>query len=284
LHIDHVQITAGETVGVEGRGGYYDRAGALRDMVPSHLFQLLAMTAMEAPNAFEADAVRAEKRRVVEAVQLQSLGEASANSVRGQYRVGQVNGRDVADYRQEPRVAARSHTETYVALKLTIDNWRWAGVPFYLRTGKALAARDTNVAIRFKRAPGRLFGPVAGAPPANTLILQIQPHEGISLAFEAKRPGADVELAPVRMDFRYADYFAAAPANGYEMLLYDAMIGDPTQFAGAREIEFAWRAVEPFLQAWQDGGKVHGYAAGSTGPRQADDLMARDGRAWRPIG
>ncbi|HSV03252.1 MAG TPA: glucose-6-phosphate dehydrogenase [Phenylobacterium sp.] len=284
LHIDHVQITASETVGVEGRGGYYDRAGALRDMVPSHLFQLLAMTAMETPNTFEADAVRAEKARVVEAVQLQSLSEASANSVRGQYRVGRVNGREVADYRHEPRVAARSHTETYVALKFTIDNWRWAGVPFYLRTGKALAARDTSVAIRFRRAPGHLFGPVAGPPAANTLILQIQPHEGVSLAFEAKRPGPDVELAPVRMDFRYADYFAAAPANGYETLLYDAMIGDPTQFAGAREIEFAWRAVEPFLQVGQDAGKVHGYAAGSAGPRQADDLMARDGRAWRPIG
>jgi glucose-6-phosphate 1-dehydrogenase len=284
LHIDHVQITASETVGVEGRGGYYDRAGALRDMVPSHLFQLLAMTAMETPNTFEAEAVRTEKARVVEAVQLQSLSEASDNSVRGQYRVGQVNGREIADYRHEPRVAARTHTETYVALKFTIDNWRWAGVPFYLRTGKALAARDTNVAIHFKRAPGHLFSRVAGPPPANTLILQIQPHEGVSLAFEAKRPGPDVELAPVRMDFRYADYFAAAPANGYETLLYDAMIGDPTQFAGAREIEFAWRAVEPFLRAWEDRGTIHGYAAGSAGPRQADDLMARDGRAWRPIG
>ncbi len=284
LHIDHVQITAAETVGVEGRGGYYDRAGALRDMVPNHLFQLLAMTAMETPNAFEAEAVRAEKARVVEAVQLQSSSEALANSVRGQYRAGQVQGHEVADYRREPRVAAHSRTETYVALKVTIDNWRWAGVPFYLRTGKALAARDTSVAIRFKRAPGRLFGAFTGSPAANTLILQIQPHEGVSLAFEAKRPGPEVELAPVRMDFRYADYFAAAPATGYETLLYDAMIGDATQFAGAREIEFAWRAVEPFLQAWEDGGRVHGYAAGAAGPRQADDLMARDGRAWRSIG
>jgi len=284
LHIDHVQITAAETVGVEGRGGYYDRAGALRDMVPSHLFQVLAMTAMEAPSALEAEAVRAEKARVVEAVQLPSLSEASANSVRGQYRAGLVQGHKVADYRREPCVAAHSRTETYAALKVMIDNWRWAGVPFYLRTGKALAARDTSVAIRFKRAPGRLFGPATGAPAPNTLILQIQPHEGVSLAFEAKRPGPEVELAPVRMDFRYADYFAAAPATGYETLLYDAMVGDATQFAGAREIEFAWRAVEPFLQAWEDGGKVHGYAAGSAGPRQADDLMARDGRAWRPIG
>jgi glucose-6-phosphate 1-dehydrogenase len=284
LHIDHVQITAAETVGVEGRGGYYDQAGALRDMVPSHLFQLLAMTAMETPNAFEAGAVRAEKARVVEAVQRQSVSEASINSVRGQYRAGQVQGRKVADYRREPRVAARSRTETYVALKVTIDNWRWAGVPFYLRTGKALAARDTSVAIRFKRAPGRLFGAATGSPAANTLILQIQPHEGVSLAFEAKRPGPEVELAPVRMDFRYADYFAAAPATGYETLLYDAMIGDATQFAGAREIEFAWRAVQPFLQAWEEDGGIAGYAAGSAGPRQADELMARDGRAWRPIG
>lgn len=157
-------------------------------------------------------------------------------------------------------------------------------MPFCLRTGKALTARDTSIAIRFKRPPGHMFGQAAGPPAANTLILQIQPHEGVSLAFEAKRPGPEVELAPVRMDLCYADYFPIAPATGYEMLLYDAMIGDATQFAGAWEIEFAWRAVQPFLQAWEDGGKVHGYVAGAAGPRQADDLMARDGRTWRSIG
>jgi glucose-6-phosphate 1-dehydrogenase len=283
LHIDHVQITAAETLGVEARGGYYDRTGALRDMVPNHLFQLLAMTAMEAPNSFDAEAVRAEKTRVVEAVQVQSAAEALANSVRGQYRAGEVRGRKMVDYRHEPKVARRSRTETYVALKLTIDNWRWAGVPFYLRTGKALAARDTEVAIGFKRAPGSLFGSAPGAPAPNGLIMQIQPHEGVSLTFEAKQPGPEVELAPVRMDFRYADYFAAAPSTGYETLLYDVMIGDPTQFAGAREVEFAWRAVQPMLDAWAGDSQVHGYVAGTDGPKAADALLARDGRSWRAL-
>lgn len=284
-HIDHVQISAAETVGVEDRGGYYDTTGALRDMVPNHLFQLLALTAMEAPNSFDAAAVHAEKSRLIEAVGIQSRQEALGNSIRGQYRLGEVAGRKVADYRREPRVARTSRTETYVALKVTIDNWRWAGVPFYLRTGKALRARDTEVAIQFKQAPVLPFqAAAAGAPLPNSLVLQLQPEAGISLQFEAKRPGPDVRLEPVHMDFRYADFFKGEPSTGYETLIYDALTGDQTLFKQADDIEFAWRAVEPFMQAWEDGGKVHGYAAGSAGPRQAANLMTRDGRAWRPIG
>jgi glucose-6-phosphate 1-dehydrogenase len=284
LHVDHVQITAAETIGVEGRGRYYDQAGALRDMVPNHLFQLLAMTAMEPPNSFDANAVRAEKARAIEAVQVQTIPEALANSVRGQYRAGEIQGRQQVGYRDEPQVARHSRAETYVALKLGIDNWRWAGVPFYLRTGKALAARDTEVAIGFKRAPGILFGGSAGgSPSANALVMQIQPHEGISLTFAAKRPGPEVELAPVQMDFHYVDFFATVPSTGYETLLYDVMIGDPAQFAGPQEIEFAWRAVQPVLDAWAGGGQVHGYAAGSEGPAAAAAMLARDGRAWRAL-
>jgi glucose-6-phosphate 1-dehydrogenase len=283
-HIDHVQITAAETVGVEDRGGYYDQTGALRDMVPNHLFQLLAMTAMEAPNALDAAAVSAERTRVIEAVQIPSPAEALADAVRGQYRPGEIEGRSVVDYRREPHVAARSRTETFVALKLGIDNWRWAGVPFYLRTGKAMSARDTEVAIRFKGAPGALFKTAGGGcPRANTLVLQIQPDEGMSLQFEAKRPGPDVVLAPVRMDFRYADAFAQRPSTGYETLIYDCLIGDRTLFKSADEIELGWRAVQPFLDAWTHAGRVHGYAAGSDGPPQARALLERDGRSWRPV-
>ena len=281
LHIDHVQITAAETVGVEDRGSYYDKAGALRDMVPNHLFQLLALIAMEPPNSFDPEAVRAERARLIEAVCVPSRKQALANSVRSQYRAGKIGSRKLTDYRQAPNVARDSRTETYVALKLAIDNWRWAGVPFYLRTGKALSARDTEIAIRFKPAPGRLF---EEAPTANTLVLQLQPDEGISLQFEAKLPGTEVVLQPVQMDFRYADYFKSAPSTGYEPLIYDCLTGDRTLFKPAEEIEFAWRAVQPFLDAWSKAGEVHGYKAGSDGPAEAEALLARDGRAWRPLG
>lgn len=240
---------------------------------------------MEAPNSFAADAIRAEKARVLEAVGVQTPDEALANSVRGQYRAGTAAGRALVDYRHEPDVAHTSRTETYVALKLTIDNWRWAGVPFYLRSGKGLRDRDTEIAIQFKQPPILPFQDATSRPPApNSLVLQIQPNEGISLQFEAKRPGLDVGVEPVRMDFRYADFFATTPSTGYETLIYDALCGDQTLFKRADDIEFAWRAVEPFLQAWQDQGEVHGYAAGSTGPTQADKLLARDGRSWRPLG
>jgi glucose-6-phosphate 1-dehydrogenase len=285
LHIDHVQITAAETVGVEGRGGFYDQTGALRDMVPSHLFQLLAMTAMEAPNSFDASEVGAERTRVIQAVRRLTPAQALASSVRGQYRAGAIGGRAVVDYRREPNVDRESVTETYVALKLTIDNWRWAGTPFYVRTGKALGTRDTEIAVRFKQAPSLMFqGGAAGRLEANTLVLQIQPDEGISVQFIAKQPGPEVRLQPVEMDFRYADFFEPQQATGYETLIYDVMIGDRTLFKGAEEIEAAWAAVQPFLDAWRHGGDVAEYRAGSQGPAESDALLARDGRAWRSLG
>ncbi len=280
-HIDHVQITAAETVGVEGRGGYYDQAGALRDMVPNHLFQLLAMVAMEPPNSLSADAVRAEKARVIEAIVHQTPGQALENSVRGQYRAGTAGGKQIVGYRDAPNVARTSRTETYVALKLGIDNWRWAGMPFYLRTGKAMSGRDTEIAIQFKPAPQALFGKGAAGP--STLVLQIQPDEGISLGFDVKRPGPEVRLEPVTMDFHYADYFKHEPATGYETLIYDCLTGDQTLFKRADDIEFAWAAVMPFMDAWQHGGELNTYTAGTDGPREAATLLTRDGRAWRAV-
>ena len=284
LHIDHVQITAAETVGVEDRGAFYDDAGALRDMIPSHLFQLLALTAMEPPNSLSGDDFRIEKTRVIEAITPLTPLQAMRDSVRGQYRAGQAGGRTLTDYRAAPNVARRSRTETYAALKLEIDNWRWAGVPFYLRTGKALGVRDTEIAIQFKAAPHTLFGGQGAAPTPNWLVLQIQPDEGVTLSFEVKTPGPEVRLEPVRMEFCYADYFGAAPATGYETLIYDCLTGDQTLFKPADEIEFAWKAVMPVLEGWSRGGVLHGYRAGTDGPAAADELLARDGRRWRPLG
>ena len=282
-HVDHVQITAAETVGVEGRGRFYEQAGALRDMVPNHLFQLLGMVAMEAPNSFAADAVRTEKAKAIEAIHDLSPEAALSRSARGRYEAGTVAGRPVRAYREEPDVAPDSRTETYVALKLTIDNWRWAGVPFYLRTGKAMRARRTEIAIHFNRVPCALFRGQPGQEGApNLLVLRVQPDEGVSLRFEAKVPGPKVRLSGVAMDFRYADYFRAPPGTGYETLLYDCLIGDPTLFQRADNIEAGWRAVQPFLDAWGGGaGEVEGYPAGSWGPEAADALLARDGRRWR---
>ncbi len=285
-HIDFVEITAAETVGVEARGSYYDKAGALRDMVPNHLFQVLAMVTMEPPNSFKAEAVRAEKGRVIEAIRRVTPAQALADSVRGQYRAGTVEGRAMPAYRASPNVDPHSDTETYVALKLEIDNWRWAGTPFYLRTGKALKARQTQAVIRFRAAPQTLFQAAGGSGRStpNSLVLRIQPNEGLTLLFEAKRPGLDeLALAEVGMDFRYADHFKAAPATGYETLLYDCMIGDQTLFKRGDDIEFAWAAVMPFLDAWKGAGPPAFYAAGSDGPKAAHELMGRDGRAWRPL-
>jgi len=283
-HIDSVQITAAETVGVEGRGAFYDKTGALRDMVPNHLFQLLTMIAMEPPNSFDAEAVRAEKGRVIEAIRHQTPTQALADSVRGQYRAGTVAGRKVVAYRDAPKVDRQSRTETFIALKLGIDNWRWAGVPFYLRTGKAMSAHDTQIAIQFKAAPKTLFQDVAeGKSTPNVLLLRIQPNEGISLLFDAKRPGPDVCLTDVKMDFSYADWFQHKPATGYETLIYDCLIGDQTLFKRADDIENAWRAVMPFLDAWKSAGEVHGYAAGTDGPAEARTLLTRDGRQWRTL-
>lgn len=285
-HIDHVQITAAETVGVEGRGKFYEKTGALRDMVPNHVFQLLALTAMEPPISFDADAVRDKKAEVIEAIRPIKPSRALKDAVRGQYDAGTVLGKPVQAYRQEPDVARESMTETYVACKLKIDNWRWAGVPFYLRTGKYLKRRWTEIAIRFHQAPYTLFrGTYVERMNPNWMILRIQPDEGTALEFAAKRPGPTVKLSNVSMDFAYKSYFDMAPNTGYETLIYDCMIGDATLFQRADNIEAGWRAVQPILDAWANNPPAGfpNYAAGEDGPTAADDLLARDGRAWRSL-
>jgi glucose-6-phosphate 1-dehydrogenase len=285
-HIDHVQITVAEAVGVEGRGKFYENTGALRDMVPNHLFQLLTLVAMEPPTCFAAEAVRSEKAKVLEAVQRYSSEDARQNVVRGQYGGGKVNGRSVVAYRQSPNVAPGSNTETFVALKLKMDNWRWAGVPIYLRTGKALAKRRSEIVIQFKQAPLALFRdtPVEGLT-RNDLVLHIQPEEGVTLRFGAKVPGPEMQMGGVEMKFDYQDYFHAAPRTGYETLIYDCMNGDPTLFKRADDIETGWRIVQPVLDAWKAEAGVEPpiYPAGSSGPPEADALLARDGRHWRSL-
>jgi len=280
--IDHVQITVAETVGIGTRGKFYEATGALRDMVPNHLFQLVAMTAMEPPVSFDADAIRAKKAEVFKAVHPLTARDA----VRGQYDAGAIDGQPATAYREESNVAPDSDVETYVALRLLVDNWRWAGVPFYLRTGKRLSKRMTEIAIRFKRAPHAIFRatPVEELD-ADWLILRIQPDEGIRLRFNAKRPGPEMALESVAMDFKYSDWFRQAPAVGYETLLYDALMGDATLFQRADQVEAAWSIVEPVLTSWAATRPTHfpNYTAGSAGPDNANELIARDGRAWRPI-
>ncbi|MBV1824408.1 glucose-6-phosphate dehydrogenase [Komagataeibacter oboediens] len=280
-NIDHVQITAAETVGVEQRAKFYEGTGALRDMVPNHVMQLLAMTAMEAPISFDADAVRNEKTKVLDAIHPLSPQDV----VRGQYAPGVVNGKEVPGYRQEPGVDPHSLTETYMAMKFQIDNWRWAGVPFYVRTGKRLAARKTEIAIHFKSAPYALFRdtPVDKLAP-NIMVIHIQPTEGVTMQFSAKIPGPSVRLGGVRMKFDYAEWFSEGPSTGYETLIYDCMIGDATLFQRADNIEAGWRAVQPVLDWGQDARSLDFYAAGSEGPEAADALLARDHRHWLKIG
>jgi glucose-6-phosphate 1-dehydrogenase len=285
-YIDHVQITAAESVGVEDRGGYYDSAGALRDMVPNHLMQLLTLTAMEPPTSFEADAVRDEQTKILRAIQPLTPEEVISRTVRGQYGAGTANGERVPAYRAEPRVTPNSATETFVAMKLSIDNWRWADVPFYLRTGKALPKRVTEITIHFKRAPFILFRKTAvNRLTPNQLVLHIQPDEGISLRFDAKEPGPIVRLGAVNMDFRYSDYFGSTPSTGYERLLYDCMIGDATLFQRADMVEAGWSVVDPLLDVWKalPPRQFPNYAAGTWGPKEAEALLERDGRQWRRI-
>jgi glucose-6-phosphate 1-dehydrogenase len=284
-YIDHVQITAAETVGVETRGSFYEHTGALRDMVPNHLFQLLAMVAMEPPAAFGADAVRGEKAKVIGAIRPWSEEEALANSVRGQYTESTIGGKSVAGYREEPNVSAESCTETYVALKVMIDNWRWVGVPFYLRTGKRLSARDTEIAICFKPAPYAQFRDTeVDELKPNYLNIQIQPNEGMWFDLQAKRPGPTLDTQNVELGFAYKDFFEMQPSTGYETLIYDCLTGDQTLFQRADNIENGWRAVQPFLDAWAKGCSLDQYKAGEAGPASADELLARDGREWRTIG
>ena len=285
-HIDHIQITVDEKLGVGHRGNFYDQTGALRDMVPNHLFQLLSLVAMEPPAKFDAHSVRTEKAEVLAAIQTQSEEEALRNSVRGQYRAGKIGDTEIDDYRKTTDVKPGSNTETYAALKLTIDNWRWAGVPFYLRTGKALGVKRTEIAIKFKQAPFAMFRetPVDRLS-QNFLIISTEPTEGIALQFNTKVPGPAISIDGVEMKFRYKDYFQAEPSTGYETLIYDCMIGDNILFQRADSVEAGWQAVQPFLDAWKKaGGKgLKIYEPGSEGPEEANDLLERDGKNWRKL-
>jgi glucose-6-phosphate 1-dehydrogenase len=285
-HVDHVQITVAETLGVERRGAFYDATGALRDMVPNHLFQLLTLTGMEPPVCFDAESVRAEKSKVLQCTRQIAPKDVWRDVVRGQYTAGDVDGARVPAYSDSPGVAHDSSTETYVALKLMIDNWRWAGVPFYLRTGKALARRRSEVIIQFKQAPLALFRetPCEDLTP-NDMIIKVQPEEGVVLRFNAKVPGPSVRASGVEMRFNYRDFFDAVPSTGYETLLYDAMIGDAMLFQRADTIEAGWRVVQPVLETWppEPGRGLSFYPAGSEGPREANELLQRDGRRWRPL-
>jgi glucose-6-phosphate 1-dehydrogenase len=285
-HIDHVQITVAETLDVGRRGSFYEVTGALRDMVPNHLFQLLSLVAMDPPSRFDAHSVRSEKAEVLAAIQGQTEQEALRNSVRGQYRAGRIGEREVGDYRAARDVAPDSVTETYVAMKLAIDNWRWAGVPFYLRTGKALKAKRTAVVIRFKRAPFSMFRETEiDRFSQNDLVIGIEPTEGITLQFNTKVPGPQVIIDGVEMKFNYKDYFKVEPSTGYETLIYDCMIGDNILFQRADSVEAGWQAVQPFLDTWQKAGAegLCEYKAGTEGPDAADDLIQRDGRSWRSV-
>jgi glucose-6-phosphate 1-dehydrogenase len=281
--IDHVQITAAEAVDVGTRGKFYDATGALRDMVPNHLFQLLAMVAMEPPASFDAEAIRNEKGKVLKAVRVYSPGKARRNGVRGAYTAGKVQGHDVPDYTAVADVAPDSRTETYVALKLMVDTWRWAGVPFYLRTGKAMALRDTEIVITFKPVPFASFHKLAEMLPPNRLIIQVQPDEGLSMDINIKRPGLEVATAPIALDFRYADKFDIGHLTGYESLIYDLFTGDQTLFQRADAIEAGWAAVQPFLDVWAHDGAPEPYEAGTLGPAAADALLAHDGNTWHDL-
>ena len=284
-YIDHVQITNAETVGVERRGGYFDTAGTLRDMVPNHVMQLLSLTAMESPVSFQADAVRDEQAKVLHAVQLPDSEAVLHDSVRGQYGDGLIADDRVPAYRSEPGVSPESRTETFVALRLNIDNWRWAGVPFYLRTGKRLARRHTEITIQFKKTPFEIFRKVPVKKHSNQLVIQIQPVEGISLSFGAKIPGPILRVGSVDMSFEYSKYFGTEAYTGYEVLLYDCMIGDATLFQRADMVEAGWNIVDPVLDVWKalPPRRFPNYAAGSWGPKESDELLQRDGREWRKI-
>jgi glucose-6-phosphate 1-dehydrogenase len=285
-YVDHIQITVAETVGVEKRGGYFDMAGTLRDMVPNHLFQLVSLTCMEAPISFSSTAVHDEQSKILHAIQPFSAEDVLHCAVRGQYGLGMIQAERMPAYRQEDGVPPDSRTETFVALKLAIDNWRWAGVPFYMRTGKRLAKRHTEVVVQFKRAPLVLFRDTqVSSLDANQLIIHISPDEGISLRFGAKIPGAQMKVGQVEMNFNYSDYFGTDPNTGYEVLLYDGLMGDQTLYQRADMVEAGWAVVDPVLDVWKalPPKTFPNYAAGSWGPEEAIELIARDGRSWRKI-
>ena len=282
-YVDHVQLTVAETVGVERRGSYYDQAGALRDMVQNHMMHLLCLVGMEAPNSLDGKAVRDEKVKVLKALRPMPVACVSEGVVRAQYSAGTLGDRTLVDYRAEEGVASDSTTETYVAIKTFIDNWRWAGVPFYLRTGKALPVRITEIGIHFKPVPRVLFNaPPFGPMRPNVLALRIQPNEGISMQFQVKVPGQGVRIQPFKMDFGYADSFGTEPPEAYERLLLDAALGDSTLFTRSDEVEAAWTFLQPILDGCTEcpADELPAYPAGSWGPREADELLETDGRKW----
>jgi len=284
-YVDHVQITVAESIGVERRGAFYEETGAARDILQNHLLQLLALVAMEPPATFEANALRDEKVKVLRSIAPLKAEDVASHVVRGQYGPGWVGGEPVPGYREESAVDPESETETFVAVRLGIDDWRWAGVPFYLRTGKRLPKRATEIAIRFREVPHLLFRGSGAAPDANLLALRIQPDEGIVLRFGAKVPGLGIDVRSVNMDFGYGTGFNVDSPDAYETLILDALLGDQALFTREDEVEEAWRVVTPMLQAWA-GGRAPSfpdYASGTWGPDAADDLLGRDGRAWRRI-
>ena len=283
-YVDHVQITSAETLGVEGRGPYYDKAGALRDMVQSHLVQLLCLIAMEPPTSLSADAIRDEKVKVVRALRALAPGGVGRDVIRGQYAEGSIGGKQVPAYRTEERVDPKSETETFVALRMHVDNWRWHGVPFYMRVGKRLAKGGAEIAIQFKEAPGVLFNTAETPLGPNQLVIRIQPDEGVSLRLQCKVPGSTLRIEPVKMDFHYGTSFGKQSPEAYERLILDAMSGDATLFARRDEVEEAWRYVDVIENAWhasETPPPLCEYASGSWGPKEADELLGRDGREWR---
>jgi glucose-6-phosphate 1-dehydrogenase len=295
-YIDHIEITAAETLGVEGRAGYYETSGALRDMVQNHLIQLLTLVCMEPPTDLRADSVRDEKVKVLRSLrQMNGPADVAKHVVRGQYSAGAINGQPVAGYRQEQNVKPESMTDTFVAMRVLLDNWRWSGVPIYVRVGKRLPKSGAEISVHFKQPPSVLFNQSTEAGGGNVLVIRIQPDEGVSLRMQSKLPGAALRVEPVKMDFQYGASFGKASPEAYERLLLDAMSGDPTLFARRDEVEEAWQFVDVIERAWHgdthgsktsesggpDAPPLHEYAAGSWGPKEADDLLAQDGRSWR---
>lgn len=283
--IDHVQITVAEEVGVEHRAGYYESSGALRDMIQNHLLQLLCLVAMEVPASFSAESIRGEKMKVMNSIRMLSQADVQKFCVRGQYGPGIVDGEAVPGYRQEPGVSPRSNADTFAALKVFVDNWRWNGVPFYLRTGKRLPKRTSEIAIQYKSVPHALFkdlDPEAVRP--NVLSFRVQPNEGIALRFETKAPGFQADLVPVEMDFNYQNAFESAIPEAYERIILDSIQGDPTLFARRDWVEMSWTYLAPILNAWESHpANFPNYAAGSWGPKESEDLIGKDGRNWRAL-
>ncbi len=284
-YVDHVQITVAESIGVEGRGAFYEETGAARDILQNHLLQLLSLVAMEPPTSFEADALRDQKVEILRAITAPDTDAVRHSIVRGQYGAGWVAATAAPGYREEPEVDPQSETETYVAGRFTIDDWRWSGVPFYLRAGKRLPERATEIAVQFKEVPLRLFREASGDPAPNVLAMRIQPDEGIMLRFAAKVPGLGLDVRTVNMDFGYGTSFVADSPDAYETLILDALLGDASLFTRADEVEAAWGIVTPIIEGWaaMPAPNFPNYAAGTWGPQAADELMTREGRRWRRI-